>query len=246
MVGVQNAAFAAMETEKKGFEGEEMIRDRFLFFENFKTTADKLPDDLRLKFYDALTDYVFNEVEPDDAIIAALINAIKPSLNKEDGRANNGGKRENAGRKSQQIEKEKSNLINSNQSFSNNNQSFQFLSETETRNGNKKQEDNIPPSEDKSSSVGIFSADAPKKYAFEGKVIRLNQKDFDSWQRAYPDLNLYAECLQRDAYLAKQPPDEQKNWFVSTGAYFIKQNAYRKAQNSNLEQPKDPDYGDYL
>ena len=119
-----------------------MIRDRFLFFENFKATADKLPDDLRLKFYDALTDYVFNEVEPDDAIIAALINALKPSLDKEDGRANNGGKRENAGRKSQQIEKEKSNLINSNQSFSNNNQSFQFLSETETGNGNKKQEIN--------------------------------------------------------------------------------------------------------
>ena len=140
-----------------------MNRDRFLFFENFKTTADKLPDDLRLKFYDALTDYVFNEVEPDDTIIAALISALKPSLDKEDGRANNGGKRENAGRKSQKIESEKSNLINSNQSFSNNNQSFQFLSETETRNGNKKQEDNIPPSEDKSSSVGIFSADAPKK-----------------------------------------------------------------------------------
>lgn len=223
-----------------------MIRDRFLFFENFRRIADSLPDDLQLNFYKSLMAYVFDDEEPQDPIIKSLIIAISPSLDKEDKR---GGAREGAGApKNNQNAKSKSNsegeTIKNNQN-NQNNQSF-LETETETRNGNKKQEDNIPPSEDKSSSVGIFSADAPKKYAFEGKVIRLNQKDFDSWQRAYPDLNLYAECLQRDAYLAKQPPDEQKNWFVSTGAYFIKQNAYRKAQNSNLEQPKDPDYGDYL
>lgn len=34
------------------------MKDRFLFFENFKKIADTLPDDLRLKFYDALTSYV--------------------------------------------------------------------------------------------------------------------------------------------------------------------------------------------
>lgn len=135
-----------------------MKKDRFLFFENFRKIADSLPDDLQLKFYKSLMAYVFDDEEPQDPIIKSLIIAISPSLDKEDGRVNNGGKRENAGRKSQQIEKEKSNLINSNQSFSNNNQSFQFLSETETRNGNKKQEDIIPPSEDKSSSVGIEEA----------------------------------------------------------------------------------------
>ena len=45
---------------------------RFLFFENFKSIADKLPDDMRLKFYDALLSYVFDGVEPDDVMIAAL------------------------------------------------------------------------------------------------------------------------------------------------------------------------------
>ncbi len=95
------------------------MKDRFLFFENFKRIADSLPDDLRLKFYDALTAYVFDGIEPEDAVIKSLIIAIGPSLNKEDGRLNNGGKRENAGRKPRNIENEKSNLINSNQSFSN-------------------------------------------------------------------------------------------------------------------------------
>ena len=67
------------------------MKDKFMFFVNFKETADKLPDDLRLKFYDAMTDYVFNGIEPDDVVVSALITAIKPSLDKEDGRKNNGG-----------------------------------------------------------------------------------------------------------------------------------------------------------
>lgn len=108
----------------------------------FGKFADSLPDDLRLKFYDALMSYVFDGIEPENQIIKSLIIAIRPSLDKEDGRVNNGGKRENSGRKPKNIENEKSNIINSNQSFSNNNQSFQILSETETRNGNKKQEIN--------------------------------------------------------------------------------------------------------
>ena len=62
---------------------------RFLFFENFKSIADKLPDDMRLEFYDALLAYVFDGVEPDDVMIAALITAIKPSLDKEETRGGN-------------------------------------------------------------------------------------------------------------------------------------------------------------
>ena len=65
------------------------MRDKFMFFENFKETADRLPDDLRLKFYDAMTDYVFKDKETDDVIISALITAFKPSLDKEDKRGGN-------------------------------------------------------------------------------------------------------------------------------------------------------------
>lgn len=53
-----------------------------MFFANFKETADKLPDEMRLKYYDAITEYVFNEKEPEDPVMAALINSIKPSLDK--------------------------------------------------------------------------------------------------------------------------------------------------------------------
>ena len=96
------------------------MRDKFMFFDNFKETADRLPDDLRLKFYDAMTDYVFKGIEPNDAIISALITAIKPSLDKEDKR---GGVREGAGapKNNQNASKVDNETIKNNQ----NNQSFQ-------------------------------------------------------------------------------------------------------------------------
>ena len=106
-----------------------------MFFQNFMETANKLPDDMRLKYYDAIMDYVFNCNEPSDPIMAALINSIKPSLDKVDER---GGAREGAGRKSNEIKnnQKQSNEIKPNQ----NNQSFQ---ETETRNRNIETETEI-------------------------------------------------------------------------------------------------------
>lgn len=108
------------------------MNKRFLFFENFKSIADKLPDDMRLKFYDALLSYVFDGVESDDVMIAALITAIKPSLDKEDKRGGNNnptGQNQYSKVKSGQKEVKRG---KSGQSF--------LETETEVRNGSKKQE----------------------------------------------------------------------------------------------------------
>lgn len=80
------------------------------------------------------------------------------------------------------------------------------------------------------------SAEKAKEYAFEGEVIKLKQKDFDAWKQAYPDLNLYAECLVRDNWLKEKPEEERKRWFMSTAAYFAKQNERRKIQNEQLRE----------
>ena len=90
-----------------------------------------------------------------------------------------------------------------------------------------------------SAAAPACSADDGKKYAFEGEVIRLKQKDFDDWQRAYPDLNIYAECVVRDSWLREQPESERKRWFMSTAAYFAKQNERRKRQNAELASEVD-------
>ncbi len=65
------------------------MREKFMFFSNFMETANKLPDEMRLKYYDSIMDYVFNGVEPEDPVMAALINSIKPSLDKEEKRGGN-------------------------------------------------------------------------------------------------------------------------------------------------------------
>lgn len=134
-----------------------MSKDRFMFFANFDEMARKLPDDMRLRFYDAINDYVFRDKEPDDPILAALIVAIKPSLDKEERR---GGAREGAGapQKTENPQNQKdgeskiikdnqrqSKLIKNNQKQSNeikinqNNQSF-LETETETETETEKVE----------------------------------------------------------------------------------------------------------
>ena len=87
------------------------MKNKFIFFDNFKTTADKLPDYLRLKFYDAMTDYVFKGIDPDDIVVSALIMAIKPYLDNEV--SSWGGAREGSGRKRKN--QDKSNKIKFNQ-----------------------------------------------------------------------------------------------------------------------------------
>lgn len=122
--------------------------------------------------------------------------------------------------------------------------SLQTVSEPLSDNRKQITDSTIPPSEDKSSSVGIVSAAAPKnpdgkKYAFEGKIIRLTSEDFAAWEEAYPDLNLRAELLQRDLWLQNQPPDVRKNWFLTTSQYFIRQNERRKVQNREFDEEQE-------
>lgn len=181
------------------------MRDKFMFFANFKETADKLPDDLRLKFYDSMTDYVFNGVEPDDNLISALITAIKPSLDKVDER---GGAREGAGRpKSNEI---KNNQNNSNEIKRNqNNQSF-LETETETRNGNKKQE--------------------TEKYGELG-YVRLTAEQYATLKEKYPNLDAAIEVL--DTWLGTNGSKHRnKNHY----AYF-KQNSWVWERVGELRKP---------
>lgn len=106
------------------------MKDSFLFQSNFKEVADKLPDDLRLKFYDAITDYAFNGTMPDDVVIAALITAISlnlDSMTNLDKKNVRGGVREGAGRKSK--------IIKNNQ----NNQNVVFDSFEKNQNNQKNQ-----------------------------------------------------------------------------------------------------------
>lgn len=210
-----------------------MSRDYFLFFANFRKMAKKMSPDMRLKFYDAITDYVFDGIEPDDETMGIILTAIKPSLDKKDARGGNrdgaGAPENNQNAKKQSKQKDKINqTIKNNQKQSNNQNNQSFLEEEAEAEAKAEAKAEV--------EVEVYSADAPNKpaklYAFEGKVIRLKQKDFDEWQKAYPHLNLYAELLQRDLWLTQQPEEDRKKWFISTAQFFIKQNERRRLQQS--------------
>lgn len=66
-----------------------------------------------------------------------------------------------------------------------------------------------------------------EEYAFQGRVIRLNQADFDRWEKTFhtiPDLRAELEFL--DAWLAEEKP---KNWFVTASAILNKRHQARVA-----------------
>ena len=215
-----------------------------MFFENFKKTADKLPDDLRLKFYDALTDYVFFGVEPEDPILGALVTAIKPSLDREDAR---GGSRSGSGRpKSNENQTEiknnqknqngnfdyfeKSNEIKNNQKNQNEllkknenqkNQSF-LETETETETENKKRDTDVSPKKadetekqiEFSESFETFWSVYPKKRAGS------KEKAFKAYQSALRRKNATAEEINRVAAIYAKS-DEVSRGFAKGAAAWL-------------------------
>lgn len=86
-----------------------MSRDRFTFTENFKELADALDDDKRLKFYDAITNYIFKDIEPTDPFIVALFNSMKYLLDRTQFW---GGKRTGAGAPRGNNNAKKNNQVN--------------------------------------------------------------------------------------------------------------------------------------
>jgi hypothetical protein len=66
--------------------------------------------------------------------------------------------------------------------------------------------------------------------AWQGRVIRLTTKDFECWKSAYAALDLAAELVARDAWLAEQPPDIRRRWYGSTSKFLANRNMEAKAK----------------
>lgn len=188
------------------------MKNKFAFFANFaETIRETLPEDKHAEAYKAICEYGIYGILPDDTLLKGMCLMARVSIQKADGRSNNGGRHNPEG-------------INQYHKKVNLGQSGQILSETETEIETE--------AKTKIENINITSSPA---YAFEGKVIRLSQKDFDNWQLAFPDLNLRGELMVRDNWLSEQSDDEKKRWFISTQQFFIKQNEKRKSQNQDLD-----------
>lgn len=79
------------------------------------------------------------------------------------------------------------------------------------------------------------------RYAFEGRVIKLNQVDFDLWKETYhaiPDLK--AELLGLDLWWTQQPVEDRRKWFVRTSSSLNRkhQELLRQSQTRS-DEPRD-------
>ncbi|QCT21794.1 hypothetical protein FEM41_20110 [Jejubacter calystegiae] len=81
------------------------------------------------------------------------------------------------------------------------------------------------------------------RYAFEGNVVRLNQKDFDSWKALFSNIDLVAELTRLDMEFTREKP---KSWFNTASAKlnYQNKNAYRApAKRAVNESFATKDYG---
>jgi hypothetical protein len=87
-----------------------------------------------------------------------------------------------------------------------------------------------------SDGIDDAAAAAPTRvYAFEDGIIRLNQRDFDSWQQAYSHLDFRAELLS----LSKWAQDQGANWFHAVKGALAKRNRDVKAEKERQAKQGD-------
>ena len=236
-----------------------MPKDKFMFFPNFKAMADKLDDGMRLKFYDALTNYVFHDIQPDDPIISALLEAIKPSLDKVDGRQNNGGNHNpngvNQHSKVGQSGQIRSKLVNSGQSLS------ETETETEVETETKEKEISNDISKKKNNQIDYQNDiqidnqnEKPKSKFNENSIIYVNGQYFDEFPpesmpllKKHWSLEELEDIRKRMAFkpehqttvaqmLVEYPPKPKTTRFVKPTVEEIE--TYCKERNNNVDAHK--------
>lgn len=84
---------------------------------------------------------------------------------------------------------------------------------------------------------------APSRYFFEGEIIRLNERDFRKWEKAYsaiPDLR--AALQAKDDYLSQQPDEKQKGWFFFVSSQLANDHQRFLAQRIQQREEEDSIY----
>lgn len=103
---------------------------------------------------------------------------------------------------------------------------------------------NNQPPDETDAPAGATTSGKRSSYAFVGRVIKLNAKDYQAWLKAYPHLPLDAELTSRDAWLSSEKADEddRKSWFHSTAAQLAKLERLAKQQADTTEKGRPLDY----
>lgn len=95
---------------------------------------------------------------------------------------------------------------------------------------------NLERKEEDKTALRAASSGADGKYAFAGCILRLTKTDFGKWTEAYANLDLRAELVARDAWLAsdRATDEDRRNWYISTSKYLANRNMEAKAKVAAL------------
>jgi hypothetical protein len=189
-----------------------MENKKFMFYENFWNAIEQLPEEQKAIACYEFCKYGITGQLPDNPMFKMFCIGVSASVQKYQGR---GGSRVGAGRPKKQLNQED----NENQKIQKN-QNNQKIHNTQTETINININKNI-------------------NYKFIGDVIKLNEKDYNSWKNKFPLLDLDFELKKRDIWLANcdSPP---KNWFISTAQYLLTENDKKqKEKDKRLKKWED-------
>ena len=227
-----------------------MTKEGFFFYENYRNIAKNLPDDLRVKFYDALMDYALDGVEPSDPIILALITAIKPSIDKVENRGGNHNPTgQNQYTKGQKAVKSGQSCSNIGQTISKDGQSGQSFIKQETR--NKKQENNLNISFGKPQDIFVKNEafDITKINEVLGKhnlaeIKKLTDERKNKLKQRCSDVGGFDEfLLQMDLALRESAflrGDNKQGWKADFD-FFLQKSSWQKAIEGGYRDNKPPE-----
>lgn len=227
-----------------------MSKEGFFVYENYRNIAKNLPDDLRVKFYDALMDYALDGIEPSDPIVSALITAIKPSLNKVE---NRGGCHNPTGQnqhtKGQKEVKSGQSCSKEVKDSSKDGQSGQSFIKQETR--NKKQEDNLNISFGKPQDIFVKNNDFDitkinevlKKHNL-AEIKKLTDERKTKLKQRCNDVGGFDEFLREmDLALVESSflrGDSNRGWKADFD-FFLQKSSWQKAIEGGYRDNKPPE-----
>jgi len=79
------------------------------------------------------------------------------------------------------------------------------------------------------------------RYAFEGKVVKLNHADFASWQKLYSSVDLIYELQKLDIEFSHERP---KSWFIAASQKLSYQNKQAVLRGAGQVSPPVPHWND--
>lgn len=198
------------------------------FFESYHEAIKRLPDDLRLKLYDAVLDYALNGIEPefdDDPIAAGYFRLMRPNIDQSQSKreaGQNGGKAERKQNESRSEANTKQNGSKQEAEQKQNGSRSEADAKQPSSNREREREGEKEGDSDREHISAPARDSAPKKptkhfYGSEFKRVLLTDEEFEKLMRDFP-YDYMDRIDELDNYIASRG-DKYKSHYATIRAW---------------------------